>query len=359
MKDIRVNLRAAVDSKAIRVENWQGQDYLVIPSYTLPDNVVMNGGLYPKAEIDKAWVSLEGTLAPVGHPFVTNDAGEAEYISAHHPVAITKFHAGAHNRNVKRDGHRVYSEKWLNIDYASRTEPGKRLLAAVNYDAEAGTVNGPSSPIHTSTGLILQQDDAPAGMPYKWIARNMRLDHDAILLDEPGAATPEQGVGLMVNTADAVPLPEAIEADKGLLEKLGAIVANLLGGVSQSKTPITTNQPGEAEMTPEELKEAIGAALAEPLAAVNAKIDAITNTVTTLQTNAQASVESADREVVKAKHGELIANSLKGDALAQAAAAIRAETGGAAEPLPAGTAPNATNAQDGEQWGLVVNLEGK
>jgi hypothetical protein len=29
----------------------------------------------------------------------------------------------------------------------------------------------------------------------------MEFDHDAILLDEPGAATPEQGVGMMVNKA--------------------------------------------------------------------------------------------------------------------------------------------------------------
>ncbi|MEN1471616.1 hypothetical protein AAIG88_31040, partial [Pseudomonas aeruginosa] len=32
------------------------------------------------------------------------------------------------------------------------------------------------------------------------------MDHDAILLHEVGAATPEQGVGLMVNADQAVPL---------------------------------------------------------------------------------------------------------------------------------------------------------
>lgn len=32
------------------------------------------------------------------------------------------------------------------------------------------------------------------------------MDHDAILLDEVGAATPEQGVGMMVNADLATPL---------------------------------------------------------------------------------------------------------------------------------------------------------
>src|SRR5690606_13959760 len=74
-------------------------------------------------------------------------------------------------------------------------------------------------PIHTSTGLLCQREPAPKGAEgYQWIARNMQFDHDAILLDEPGAATPEQGVGMMVNgvaievitanVADAVMTPE-------------------------------------------------------------------------------------------------------------------------------------------------------
>ncbi|MFU5280300.1 hypothetical protein ACM7YY_36870, partial [Pseudomonas aeruginosa] len=40
----------------------------------------------------------------------------------------------------------------------------------------------------------------------EWVADIQSMDHDAILLHEVGAATPEQGVGLMVNADQAVPL---------------------------------------------------------------------------------------------------------------------------------------------------------
>ncbi|MEW7949499.1 hypothetical protein AB0908_11345, partial [Enterobacter hormaechei subsp. xiangfangensis] len=39
-----------------------------------------------------------------------------------------------------------------------------------------------------------------------WVAKIHSMDHDAILLHEVGAATPEQGVGLMVNADLAQPL---------------------------------------------------------------------------------------------------------------------------------------------------------
>lgn len=61
-------------------------------------------------------------------------------------------------------------------------------------------------PIHTSTGIMLEREPATNGEGYDWIARNMKFDHDAILINETGAATPEQGVGLMVNVADAKPI---------------------------------------------------------------------------------------------------------------------------------------------------------
>src|SRR5690606_2247768 len=51
------------------------------------------------------------------------------------------------------------------------------------------------------------------GDGYDWVAKISAIDHDAILLDQPGAATPEQGVGLMVNADQAKPL----QANSGAL----------------------------------------------------------------------------------------------------------------------------------------------
>lgn len=189
---VRVNLRAAVNAADIRTETYNGREHLVLPSYTLPDNVVMNGGLYPADEIEKSYASLENTPAPMGHPQING-----EYVSAYHPAAINGYYAGAFNRNVRRDGHRVYLEKWVDVEFAKTNAQGQALLSAIEA----------KQPIHTSTGVLLDPEpvtNAAAG--YKWIARNMRFDHDAILINEIGAATPEQGVGLFVNVAEARPV---------------------------------------------------------------------------------------------------------------------------------------------------------
>lgn len=187
----RINLRASVDSANIRKETDNGREHYVVPSYTLPDNVVMNGGLYPADEIAKSFHTLEGTLAPFGHPVVNGVLADAD-----HPQSINAYHIGAWNRNVKRVGNRVYMEKWIDIAVANASENGKRVIAAI----EAG------KPVHTSTGLLCNVEklanrmkDAQTGAEWDWIARDMTFDHDAILLDEPGAATPEQGVGMLVN----------------------------------------------------------------------------------------------------------------------------------------------------------------
>lgn len=181
---IRVNLKAAVNAASIRREVVNGRDHLVIPSYTLPGGVTMNRGLYLEEEIDKAYTSLEGTFAPLSHPMV-----DGEYVSAKTPEAINAYHVGAYNKNVEKRGNRIYLEKFVDVETASQSEQGRRLLAAV----AAG------EPIHTSTGVFLVQE-AAEGEDYDWIARNMVFDHDAILLDEPGAAGPDKGVGMMVNT---------------------------------------------------------------------------------------------------------------------------------------------------------------
>ena len=208
MPQIQVNIHTAVNSAGIRREQYNGTEHIVIPSYTLPSNVVMNGGLYPASEIDAHYLKLEGTLAPIGHPVVNG-----KHVSAFSPEAITnpEVNAGVWNRNVKKQGNRVYSEKWVNVEFASNTAAGKRLLERVaafeRGDADA-------KPIHTSVALFVEKEDAPGADGYSWIAHIKDVDHDAILLDEPGAATPEDGVGMMVNSASATPL----EVNSGVLD---------------------------------------------------------------------------------------------------------------------------------------------
>lgn len=197
---VQVNVTTRVNAAKIRRETHNGREHWVIPSYTLPANVIMNGGLYPSSEIDAHFNGLEGTLAPLGHPY---DDGKP--ISAFTPEAINAHHVGAFNRNVKKAGNRIYVEKWLDIQFAKNTEGGTELLERLEAIEKGEEV----PPIHTSVAVFLEElapnkEQAAAGA--QWVAKIHGMDHDAILLHESGAATPDQGVGMMVNADTATPL---------------------------------------------------------------------------------------------------------------------------------------------------------
>lgn len=123
---MQVNITTQVNSASIRRETHNGREHLVLPSYTLPAGVIMNGGLYTAEQIDKHYPGLEGTLAPLGHPMV-----DGKFVSAFSPEGINAAHVGAWNRNVKKSGNRVYMEKWVDVEFAKSTEGGRELLQRV------------------------------------------------------------------------------------------------------------------------------------------------------------------------------------------------------------------------------------
>lgn len=212
-----VHCSSLVNKTAVRREDVDGVEHIVVSSFTLPDNVVMNGILYPAEEINKSYKSLERTLAPVEHP---TDA-DGNFISANDPTAIHNFHAGAFNVNVEKKNGRIHIEKYINVQEAMKSERGRRLLDRIE---ELETNENPR-PIHTSTGVFLEINtlEEPQtnafGHKYNSVASNMVFDHDAILLDSIGAAQPHQGVGMAVNAegdtieVEVVVQPETMEVE--------------------------------------------------------------------------------------------------------------------------------------------------
>lgn len=395
MLNTRVNVRVAVNAASIRREQHNGREHIVIPSFTLPDEVIMNGGLYPHDEIEKSYASLEGTLAPLGHPQVDGD-----YVSARQPEAINSYHIGAWNRNVKRVGNRISVEKWLDVEYAKNTKGGLEVLAAIDK----------GEPIHTSTGILLEREMTPNAEGYGWIARNMTFDHDAILVNETGAATPADGVGMMVNKTfvinSAIPVVNEDALDDSYGEKL-AILSEavkerfatsdsyayvqdfddralvyctpegmysidyhfegdnpILTGESKvvtvetsykvktnsmiehvrsvlkyfstkTKQPVVANVIEEtSDMKPEELQAALDAqadklqgAFNTALAALEAKnTEALSAVNAKLQEAAEAGLKDK-RAAVAAKHGEVVANALSGEALDSMFASVQTAAG--------------------------------
>ncbi len=224
------------------------------------------------------------------------------------------------------------------------------------------------------------------------------MDHDAILLHEVGAATPEQGVGLMVNADQAVPLqpnsgalvgesyrereqrldraakerfaagPDQyawvadftdsqavislnggvtevygykVEAGKIVFDESGqpvvrqeswvAMVANSIKNIftHRQARPDQPEKEGDMPLTPEEKAEIVKEIGTNTSSAIKELADTIIKPLAdkvdglvanhkaladTLTANQRAEEDSM-REAVKAKFGEVIANSLAGDAL--------------------------------------------
>jgi hypothetical protein len=375
MNKIRVNVATQTDVTKVRTEQRNGRTVLIVPSKTLPDNIVMKGVMYPAEEIAKSYKTLEGTQAPFGHPMV-----DGQYVNALHPAALNSAHIGAHNENVRQENGVVLLDKVIDVDVAERTEQGRAVLNAINK----------GDPIHTSTGLVYDPEDAPKGSAYKTIARNMLFDHDCILIGEAGAATPAQGVGMMVN---ALLDGSEVEKREQLTEGLRALApmgegwyylqdynaAELIfefegeqtGGVTSPAASYATaytfndsgvlvlsseyypvkrvstweraksaviklvtvnkSNPKEAvSMTPEEMKaaldahtESIKSLLAENTASIGEQLTAVNTAVAELGAidRKQADVlTAANRAAVESVHGKVIADALDGEALEAMAA---------------------------------------
>lgn len=196
----QIQVNTKVNSQSIRRETYNGREHVVIPSYTLPANVIMNKEFYPEAEITANYQSMEGTIAPLGHPMV-----DGQFVSAFSPDGLCTSFIGAWNRNVTLKGNRVYSEKWVDVERAMENPGGRRLMDRV-IALESGES---TDPIWSSVAVYREQIPAPEELKRQgadWVVKIHAIDHDAILLDEPPAAGPEKGVGLMVNADHAIPL---------------------------------------------------------------------------------------------------------------------------------------------------------
>lgn len=184
----------AINASNISTTTINGQEHYVIRgAVPIVDDIVMNGGLYPAEEINNSYQTMEGKLMPLPHPMV-----DGKYVSANDPRAINAYHVGAWAQNVSKSGDQVVMDVYINKAVAETKPDGKRLINRLD-EMIAGTN---TDPIHLSTGLLTNKEKKAGeskGKKHSWIARNMQFDHIAILLDEPGAGTPEEGVGMFVN----------------------------------------------------------------------------------------------------------------------------------------------------------------
>lgn len=343
MTDVRINLRTLINKSAIRTEKRGGRDVLVIPSATLPDDIVMNGVLYPKDVIANCYHTLDRTPAPIGHP----KTADGMFLSSRDPEAIIGNFVGAWNENVRQEGGRVLLDKVVDIEYAKQTDKGRELLNAVDK----------GEPIHTSTGLIASVEDDDSGRAKRKVT-SMILDHDAILLNEPGAATPEQGVGMLVNgkqveviNSDLTPADREIEwageslvrairqkQDASAWDKIRDKVLQAIG-IEPEREPETEE---DEDMDKEAMDKLVAnvSELQNAITAINEKIGGIEETVNSLKAanESAAAAEKTEAEAKAVEQGLMNEEDAKATPLSvlkNLLAAAKAQTPPAAAPFGA------------------------
>ncbi len=167
------------------------------------DGIVMNGMLYPGDQLANSVATLEGKPAPAGHP--KDSAGR--YISAANGEALLTSYAGAICRNARHEGGRTLVDVVVNEQQAKAHPDGARIVERL----EAAMNGSNAEPIHVSTGLFcvpITANGESGGKAYTRIANHIEYDHLALLLNERGAGTPEQGVGMFLNASGE---PEPVE----------------------------------------------------------------------------------------------------------------------------------------------------
>jgi len=187
----RVHILSAVNAANVSKD---GNTYTIRDVVGAVDDIVMNGRLYPADQLAAGVSSLEGKPAPAGHP----KDNKGKLISALNGEALASAWIGSYVRNARHEGGRTMVDVVVNEAQAKAHPDGAKLVERLDA-AIAGTN---SDPIHVSTGLMMQPITANGesrGKRYSSIVTNIQYDHLAILLNERGAATPDEGVGMFVN----------------------------------------------------------------------------------------------------------------------------------------------------------------
>ena len=209
----RVNIISAVNARAV---SKAGDRYTVAGVVGAVDDLVMNSRMYPAAELARSAGQLEGKPAPAGHP--KNSKGQ--HISASNGEALASAWIGAYCVNARHEGGRTVCDIVINGSQAKAHPDGAKLVERLDAAIAGNAVD----PIHVSTGLYLREIAANGesrGKQYRAIAADIQYDHLAILLNERGAGTPADGVGMWVNADGAETEVETVELDTNAADLRG------------------------------------------------------------------------------------------------------------------------------------------
>jgi hypothetical protein len=179
-------LKANVDTSVkTRREMFEDVEHLVVPVIAAKQ-MVMNGLFYPAEEF-RDWVETwNGVPVPVSHPEINGVA-----VSARSPRIQELTSVGSFFNVEFTEDNKLKGEIWLNIQKAKK----------LNYEYlvdkfENGEIIEVSTGLFSNLEMVSGEYD---GVKYNGVVRHIRPDHLALLPNEVGACSIEDGCGTMRN----------------------------------------------------------------------------------------------------------------------------------------------------------------
>lgn len=173
----------------INIQEKDGVEYIVAPVTMIVEGV-LNNAYYPREEMAKNVDQWNGKPLPIGHP--VNEFGV--HVMANTPENVAKYSVGQvwNTRYVEENGvAKLVAEAWINIERAEELSP--ELIERLQNNER----------IEVSTGLFTDaiiEEGTFNKQKYEFVVFNFRPDHLAILLDEVGACSNNDGCGLSLNS---------------------------------------------------------------------------------------------------------------------------------------------------------------
>lgn len=216
-----------------RREMLNGVEHLIVPTVAFVEGV-LNDELVLASEIEDSFQSWNGRPVMLGHPTVNG-----VFVSANDPEILDALSFGR-LFNTQLDGAKLKQEMWIPLQMA--LAKGDDFKEAIER-FESGEM------VDVSTAYVRDVEEKAGefnGQKFEAVARNIRPDHLAILLHEPGACSLQDGCGaprvnadLMTNpfpNEHAVQTKEAEEVENetvkpNALERIKSAVAVIAGAV--------------------------------------------------------------------------------------------------------------------------------
>lgn len=189
----------------VQTKTFEDREYYVIPTVAVKEKV-LNGQFLPAEEISKHPESWNYTPVPVGHPEVNGVK-----VSAKNHEIIENNVVG-HFYNAYYTNKKLKGEVWIDIEKAESL--------AENNDDIATTLDKieNNEPMEGSTAYFSDLESVKGTFnqdTYSGIQRNIKPDHFALLPNQTGACSLEDGCGIMVNHLEGGDEVDPNEIDDG------------------------------------------------------------------------------------------------------------------------------------------------